>query len=149
MPRRPSMRRSWVRGGGRHRVLQLVLVAGSIRAKPICAALWTCDSRLTTTLILWLLYCGDPMRRATADDSAAIGRGGRDRRRDQRAGVIVAVRLWRRFIPWVLVTRRTSCEGRPSVIGSAAMIRGAWSPDAYAAVRLARTLALTEDAAQA
>jgi hypothetical protein len=28
--------------------------------------------------------------------------------------VIVAVRLWRRFTPWVLVTRQSPCEGRPA-----------------------------------
>ena len=33
----------------------LVLVTGSIWAKPIWGAWWTWDSRLTTTLILWLL----------------------------------------------------------------------------------------------
>ena len=46
----------------------LVLVTGSIWAKPIWGAWWTWDSRLTTTLILWLLYGGYLMLRAMADE---------------------------------------------------------------------------------
>src|SRR5437667_12039383 len=36
----------------------LVLITGSIWAKPIWGTWWTWDSRLTTTLVLWLLYAG-------------------------------------------------------------------------------------------
>jgi len=34
----------------------LVLVTGSIWAKPIWGVWWTWDARLTTTLVLWLMY---------------------------------------------------------------------------------------------
>jgi len=34
----------------------LVLITGSIWAKPIWGVWWTWDARLTTTLILWLIY---------------------------------------------------------------------------------------------
>src|ERR1700687_6128059 len=57
----------------------LVLLTGSIWAKPIWGAWWTWDSRLTTTLILWLLYGGYLMLRAMAGGSeqgAAFGAGG-------------------------------------------------------------------------
>jgi len=36
----------------------LVLVTGPLWAKPIWNAYWTWDPRLTTTLILWLIYVG-------------------------------------------------------------------------------------------
>ncbi len=71
----------------------LVLVTGSIWAKPIWGAWWTWDSRLTTTLILWLLYGGYLMLRAIV---AAI----------DVPIVIVSVRLWRTIHPAVLVTRQ-------------------------------------------
>src|ERR1700746_939820 len=44
----------------------LVLITGSLWARPIWGAWWTWDSRLTTTLILWLLYGGYLMLRAVA-----------------------------------------------------------------------------------
>src|SRR2546428_9575708 len=52
----------------------LVLITGSIWAKPIWGAWWTWDSRLTTTLILWLLYVGYLMLRAMADDTPQVAR---------------------------------------------------------------------------
>src|SRR5258707_4253193 len=52
----------------------LVLITGSIWAKPIWGAWWTWDSRLTTTLILWLLYGGYLMLRAMADDTPHVAR---------------------------------------------------------------------------
>lgn len=87
----------------------LVLITGSIWAKPIWGTWWTWDSRLTTTLILWLLYCGYLMLRAMAGDSQAGARFG------AVVGivaaldvpiVIVSVRLWRTIHPAVLVTRQ-------------------------------------------
>ena len=53
--------------------LTLVLITGSIWAKPIWGTWWTWDARLTTTLILWLIavaylvvraYVGEPGRAA-------------------------------------------------------------------------------------
>ena len=52
----------------------LVLITGSIWAKPIWGVWWTWDSRLTTTFILWLLYGGYLLLRAFADDSDEIAR---------------------------------------------------------------------------
>ena len=87
----------------------LVLITGSIWAKPIWGTWWTWDSRLTTTLILFLLYCGYLMLRAMAGDSEQGARFG------AVVGivaaldvpiVIVSVRLWRTIHPAVLVTRQ-------------------------------------------
>lgn len=45
----------------------LVLVTGPIWAKPIWGAWWVWDARLTSTLILWLIYMGYLMLRAHAE----------------------------------------------------------------------------------
>src|SRR6266436_127238 len=52
----------------------LVLVTGSIWAKPIWGTWWTWDSRLTTTLILWLLYSGYLTLRVMAGELLEVGR---------------------------------------------------------------------------
>jgi heme exporter protein C len=87
----------------------LVLITGSLWAKPIWGAWWTWDSRITTTFILWLLYGGYLMLRAMADDTPEVARFG------AVVGivaaldvpvVIVSVRLWRTIHPAVLVTRQ-------------------------------------------
>jgi heme exporter protein C len=87
----------------------LVLVTGSIWAKPIWGAWWTWDSRLTTTLILWLLYGGYLMLRAMADDTPQVARFaaviGIVAAIDVPV-IIVSVRLWRTIHPAVLVTRQ-------------------------------------------
>ena len=89
----------------------LVLITGSLWAKPIWGTWWTWDSRLTTTFILWLLYGGYLMLRAMADDTPEVARFG------AVVGivaaldvpvVIVSVRLWRTIHPAVLVTRQGS-----------------------------------------
>ncbi|MBI3974293.1 MAG: cytochrome c biogenesis protein CcsA [Chloroflexi bacterium] len=46
----------------------LVLVSGSLWAKPIWGTWWTWDARLTTTLILWLIYVAYLAVRAYATD---------------------------------------------------------------------------------
>ena len=87
----------------------LVLVTGSLWARPIWGAWWTWDSRLTTSFILWLLYGGYLMLRALADDSAQVARfaavvgivGALD-----VPVIIVSVRLWRTIHPAVLLTRQ-------------------------------------------
>ncbi len=87
----------------------LVLVTGSIWAKPIWGAWWTWDSRLTTTLILWLLYGGYLMLRAMADDTPQVARFAAVIGIVAAADVpvvIVSVRLWRTIHPAVLVTRQ-------------------------------------------
>ncbi|MGH7916496.1 MAG: cytochrome c biogenesis protein CcsA [Candidatus Binataceae bacterium] len=87
----------------------LVLVTGSIWAKPIWGTWWTWDSRLTTTLILWLLYGGYLMLRAMAEDTPQVARFAAVVGIVAAADVpviIVSVRLWRTIHPAVLVTRQ-------------------------------------------
>jgi heme exporter protein C len=87
----------------------LVLITGSLWAKPIWGAWWTWDSRLTTTFVLWLLYGGYLMLRATMNDSPQVARYaaviGIVAALDVPV-VIVSVRLWRTIHPAVLVTRQ-------------------------------------------
>ncbi len=52
----------------------LVLITGSIWAKPIWGAWWTWDSRLTTTFILWLIYGGYLLLRAFGGDTPQVAR---------------------------------------------------------------------------
>ena len=86
----------------------LVLITGSIWAKPIWGVWWTWDSRLTTTLLLWLMYGGYLMLRAAAEESPTSSRLaavlGIIAALDVPV-VIVSVRLWRTIHPAVLVTR--------------------------------------------
>ena len=87
----------------------LVLITGSLWAKPIWGAWWTWDSRLTTTFILWLLYGGYLMLRAMGDDTPQIARLGAVIGIVAAADVpviIVSVRLWRTIHPAVLITRQ-------------------------------------------
>lgn len=87
----------------------LVLVTGSIWARPIWGVWWTWDSRLTTTLILWLLYGGYLMLRAMAGDSPQIARFAAVIGIVAAADVpviVVSVRLWRTIHPAVLITRQ-------------------------------------------
>jgi heme exporter protein C len=87
----------------------LVLITGSIWAKPIWGTWWTWDSRLTTTFILWLLYGGYLLLRAFAGDSEEVARfaavlgivGVLD-----VPVIIISVRLWRTIHPAVLLTRQ-------------------------------------------
>ena len=87
----------------------LVLITGSLWAKPIWGAWWTWDSRLTTTLILWLLYGGYLMLRAMGDDSPQTARFGAVVGIVAAVDVpviIVSVRLWRTIHPAVLITKQ-------------------------------------------
>ncbi len=87
----------------------LVLVTGSIWAKPIWGVWWSWDSRLTTTFILWLLYGSYLLLRAFADDTDEVARfaavlgivGVLD-----VPIIIISVRLWRTIHPAVLLTRQ-------------------------------------------
>jgi len=47
----------------------LALITGSIWARPIWYTWWTWDSRLTTTLVLWLIYVAYLMLRAYSEGS--------------------------------------------------------------------------------
>jgi len=87
----------------------LVLITGSIWAKPIWGTWWTWDSRLTTTLVLWLLYAGYLMLRVMADEVPQAGRLAAVVGIVAAADIpviIVSVRLWRTIHPAVLVTRQ-------------------------------------------
>ena len=50
----------------------LVLITGPIWAKPIWGAWWVWDARLTSTLVLWLIYVAYLMLRAQTEEE--IGR---------------------------------------------------------------------------
>src|SRR5579872_356072 len=86
----------------------LVLITGSLWAKPIWGVWWTWDSRLTTTFILWLLYGGYLMLRSIADDTPEVARFsaviGIVAALDVPV-VVLSVRLWRTIHPAVLITR--------------------------------------------
>jgi heme exporter protein C len=86
----------------------LVLVTGSIWARPIWGVWWTWDSRLTTTLILWLLYGGYLMLRAMGDDTVQVARFAAVLGIVAAVDVpiiVISVRMWRTIHPAVLVTR--------------------------------------------
>lgn len=109
----------------------LVLITGSIWAKPIWGTWWTWDSRLTTTFILWLLYGGYLLLRAFAGDSPEVARfaavigivGVVD-----VPVIIVSVRLWRTIHPAVLLTRQGEHGLQdPRMIATLLMALGAFS----------------------
>lgn len=86
----------------------LVLVTGPIWAKPIWGTWWTWDARLTTTLILWLIYVAYLMLRNLATDPEQGARYA------AILGIVGAIDIpiinrsvywWRTIHPAVLVTR--------------------------------------------
>ena len=52
----------------------LVLITGSLWAKPIWNTWWTWDARLTSTLVLWFIYVGYLMLRAYTPDQERAAR---------------------------------------------------------------------------
>ncbi len=52
----------------------VTLVMGMIWAKPIWGAFWTWDARLTSTLVLWIIYAGYLMVRRLADPGRQAAR---------------------------------------------------------------------------
>jgi heme exporter protein C len=86
----------------------LVLVTGPIWARPIWGTWWTWDARLTTTLILWLIYAAYLMLREFAGNADQAARYA------AVLGIVGAVDIpiinrsvywWRTIHPAVLVTR--------------------------------------------
>ena len=87
----------------------LVLVTGPIWARPVWGTWWTWDARLTTTLILWLIYAAYLMLRTmsgTADEGARYA---------AVLGIVGAIDIpiinrsvywWRTIHPAVLITRQ-------------------------------------------
>lgn len=86
----------------------LVLTTGPIWAKPIWGTWWTWDARLTTTLILWLIYAAYLMMRSTAGSAE---QGARYAAILGIVGVIDipiinrSVYWWRTIHPAVIVTK--------------------------------------------
>lgn len=52
----------------------LMLISGSLWARPIWGTWWTWDARLTTTLLLWFIYVGYLMLRGSIDDERRAAR---------------------------------------------------------------------------
>ena len=52
----------------------LVLITGSLWARPIWGTWWSWDARLTTSLILWFLYVGYLMLRGSVSDERRAAR---------------------------------------------------------------------------
>ena len=86
----------------------LVLVTGPIWARPIWGTWWTWDARLTTTLILWLIYAAYLMLREFA------GNGDQAARFAAVLGIVGSIDIpiinravywWRTIHPAVLITR--------------------------------------------
>lgn len=86
----------------------LVLITGPIWARPIWGAWWTWDSRLTTTLVLWLIFAAYLLLREMTSNSETSARfaavlaivGTLD-----IPLIIASTRLWRTIHPAVLRTR--------------------------------------------
>ncbi len=86
----------------------LVLITGPIWARPIWGTWWTWDARLTTTLILWLIYAAYLMLRSIS------GPGDQGARYAAILGIVGAIDIpiinrsvywWRTIHPAVLITR--------------------------------------------
>ena len=52
----------------------VTLVMGMLYAKPIWGTFWTWDARLTSTLVLWIIYAGYLLLRALADPGPQTAR---------------------------------------------------------------------------
>jgi heme exporter protein C len=87
----------------------LVLITGPIWAKPIWGTWWTWDARLTTTLILWLIYAGYLMLRSVT------GPGEQGARYAAVLGIVGALDIpiinrsvywWRTIHPAVLIDKQ-------------------------------------------
>lgn len=84
----------------------LVLLTGPLWARKAWGVFWVWDARLTTTLILWLIYIGYVMLRATAESE----------RRARFAAVLaiigflnvplifISVQIWRTVHPQLIIT---------------------------------------------
>ncbi len=84
----------------------LVLITGPIWAKPVWGIWWTWDARLTTSLVLWLIYIAYLLVRSFATESARGARYG------AVVGIVgfidvpvvfIAVSLWRTQHPTTII----------------------------------------------
>ena len=113
---RPSLRkdriaRAWAEVGVVFTTI--TLVSGSIWGKPVWGTYWTWDARLTTTLLLWLIYVVYLMLRGFVGDPE------RGRRYAAIVGIIgfidvpivhMSVRWWRTLHPDPIVARADGPE---------------------------------------
>jgi len=94
----------------------LVLITGSIWARPIWGVWWTWDPPLTLTLVLWLIYVAYLMLRANVQD---------DTKRARFAAVLaivggvdifliyLSIRMWRTLHPKPIVIQEGGTTGLP------------------------------------
>lgn len=106
----------------------LVLVTGSIWAKPIWGSWWTWDPRLSTTLILWLMYVAYLMLRTSRGESS---------KRARLAAVFgivafidvpivyMSIRWWRTIHPVVFKPRGTDVD--PAMLTTLLISLGAFT----------------------
>jgi heme exporter protein C len=106
----------------------LVLITGPIWAKPVWGAWWVWDVRLTTTLVLWLIYVAYLMLRSTA------GGGDRTARFAAVFGIIgfidvpivfMSIRWWRSLHPIVVATEGGGLH--PSMLATLLISLGAFT----------------------
>ncbi|MBC7232174.1 MAG: cytochrome c biogenesis protein CcsA [Chloroflexi bacterium] len=95
----------------------IVLVSGSIWARPVWNTWWTWDPRLTTTLVMWLYYVASLLLRQMVEDKE---RKARFSAVLSIAGfinvpvVFLAIRLWRTIHPVLFTTEGAAIE--PSML---------------------------------
>ncbi len=96
----------------------LVLITGPIWAKPAWGTWWTWDVRLTTTLILWLLYVGYLMLGSNVEEESKRGRF------MAVYGVVAfvdvplvffSIRLWNSIHPTILNSKGMNLDGQMKV----------------------------------
>jgi heme exporter protein C len=106
----------------------LVLLTGSIWAKPVWGAWWTWDPRLSTTLILWLMYIAYLMLRTSS------GEDSKGARLAAVFGIVafidvpivyMSIRWWRTIHPVVFKLRGT--EVNPAMLTALLISLGAFT----------------------
>ncbi len=93
----------------------LVLITGPLWAKSVWGIWWTWDARLTSTLVLWLIYAGYLMLRANVEDdsrrarlSAVLGIVGAA----DIPIIVLSVQWWRTQHPPLMLTQAGSLESQ-------------------------------------
>lgn len=95
----------------------IVLLSGSIWARPIWNTWWTWDPRLTTTLILWIYYIGVLVFRGFVDEEETRARYAAVLNTIGFVNVplvFMAIRLWRTIHPVILDSQGMHLE-RPMI----------------------------------
>jgi len=123
----------------------LVLITGSLWARPIWNTWWTWDPRLTTSLILWLIYAAYLILRMSVEQE--------DRRATFCAVmaivgfidvpiVFLSARLWRTIHPVVIKSRSIDIE--PAMLTALAVSMAAFFLFWIVLLRVRSTAGLTE-----